>query len=616
MTLPVPRARVTPMMSNVRPSAGERFSEASFGSDSLGAFAECRSRLTAGDGSRGRGRSCLGLSSLFVGAAVACTAGGGQLESVRDRGNVPPPEDADPETIPSSDVVFYELHEWGVVTRPIGVGVDDAATAAQSVASLPTGGERYVEAADGTVRRRRSPPTIRMVEQTVDKPLIWVHPKAGQGPFHLKLIVATALDSQRAHHDEMPPPPLDGDPGAPMGGAVFVEAWPSCETGGDLGWTRCAFDVEVTPGACPYAALPEMDAAHCMATVDGRCEAAELATVETADAACLHAPQEANALLYRLASSVPAEWIVTSNSATSNTALHFERSKAPGASASMVVDVPLLRIHRAKRRADSRVDSHVLAASQTGLDLPAPTGADISVAMTWIDDGLRSRGLSHDEIAAFHRAWDDELFGPASSGTAAANGSSTDVLTVNDKSVDGIDVDDRLAQPPGVPTEEELVLAWMGETELVQNARIIAEPGPTATKRASLIVWRGPTRPMGVNGNPADRAPMLRAETDPTPVSAEDAVVRKVIRTSLSSIDACYADALKASPTLSGSISVSFTIDVDGSVDGATASASSIADPSMNKCVVDRVSKLKFPKPASGSKTYVTYPFRFKLPDE
>jgi TonB family protein len=87
----------------------------------------------------------------------------------------------------------------------------------------------------------------------------------------------------------------------------------------------------------------------------------------------------------------------------------------------------------------------------------------------------------------------------------------------------------------------------------------------------------------------------------------DKAIIRRIVRQSLSRIRYCYEKELVKDPTLAGTVTVTFTIDQRGSV--ATASASGM--PVVDACVASAVRSLVFPKPSGGGVVNVTYPFTF-----
>ncbi|MCB9667318.1 MAG: TonB family protein [Myxococcales bacterium] len=88
-------------------------------------------------------------------------------------------------------------------------------------------------------------------------------------------------------------------------------------------------------------------------------------------------------------------------------------------------------------------------------------------------------------------------------------------------------------------------------------------------------------------------------------------VVRE-IRKRLGQIKSCYERELRRNPTLSGKVSVEFTIQESGSVSGAKAVENSTGDAGVAACVVGVISRFRFtPGPEGGSVNF-RYPFVFE----
>ena len=73
----------------------------------------------------------------------------------------------------------------------------------------------------------------------------------------------------------------------------------------------------------------------------------------------------------------------------------------------------------------------------------------------------------------------------------------------------------------------------------------------------------------------------------------------------------CYERELQSRPDLAGKLSVRFTIDESGKVEGAKITKSTIPDKRIGKCVVKNIRKLRFKKPEGGI-CVVNWPFTFK----
>lgn len=86
--------------------------------------------------------------------------------------------------------------------------------------------------------------------------------------------------------------------------------------------------------------------------------------------------------------------------------------------------------------------------------------------------------------------------------------------------------------------------------------------------------------------------------------------IQAVVRQSFGAYRACYEQGLKTKADLRGTVSVSFVIASDGSVNGASDHGSTLPDPSVVQCVVRGFSGLAFPRPQGGYVT-VIYPIEF-----
>jgi len=103
----------------------------------------------------------------------------------------------------------------------------------------------------------------------------------------------------------------------------------------------------------------------------------------------------------------------------------------------------------------------------------------------------------------------------------------------------------------------------------------------------------------------APAAPETRAPEGP-----ERLVIGETIRSQLAPLNDCYGRRLERKPALQGKLVLRFEIEPDGRV--ANASANGIEDSGLVTCVLDRVAKWQFDKPAAGAVLRVTYPVLFK----
>lgn len=89
-------------------------------------------------------------------------------------------------------------------------------------------------------------------------------------------------------------------------------------------------------------------------------------------------------------------------------------------------------------------------------------------------------------------------------------------------------------------------------------------------------------------------------------------VIAQYIRTQLGQILYCYERQLSASPDLFGKIAVRFTIAGTGLVETQAINDTTLKSSSVENCILNKISKWKFPEPRGGTKVLVTYPFLFK----
>ena len=99
-------------------------------------------------------------------------------------------------------------------------------------------------------------------------------------------------------------------------------------------------------------------------------------------------------------------------------------------------------------------------------------------------------------------------------------------------------------------------------------------------------------------------------EAPPAPAGDEKLAIGESIRRNSTQIEGCYAKALERNPLLMGKVIAQFDIGPAGKVIGA--SADGVPDRELLVCVVQAVRKWDFPKPASGGKLRVRYPWRLE----
>jgi hypothetical protein len=88
----------------------------------------------------------------------------------------------------------------------------------------------------------------------------------------------------------------------------------------------------------------------------------------------------------------------------------------------------------------------------------------------------------------------------------------------------------------------------------------------------------------------------------------DKAIIRRYIKRNIQKITYCYEKQLLAKPGLSGTVSTSFFITPNGTVQNSGGQG---VDPEVSSCVAGVISGIEFPKPKGGGGVQVNYPFTF-----
>lgn len=91
----------------------------------------------------------------------------------------------------------------------------------------------------------------------------------------------------------------------------------------------------------------------------------------------------------------------------------------------------------------------------------------------------------------------------------------------------------------------------------------------------------------------------------------EAAAIKAVMNKNASGFKYCYERSLAKNPSLQGKVTISFTIGTKGTVTRAEVKGTSLDDAEVEKCILNRMKKLRFPKPKGGA-VKVSYPLIFK----
>ncbi|MCL2724406.1 MAG: AgmX/PglI C-terminal domain-containing protein [Polyangiaceae bacterium] len=126
---------------------------------------------------------------------------------------------------------------------------------------------------------------------------------------------------------------------------------------------------------------------------------------------------------------------------------------------------------------------------------------------------------------------------------------------------------------------------------------------------------RGPGG-IGIGRDPGARSPHV---AKPPTLTMQDAqvsgrlpadVIQRIVRQNFGRFRACYENALRTNPNLSGRVTVKFVVDRSGGVSMAQDGGSDLADQGVVSCVVRSFTNLSFPQP-EGSIVTVIYPIMF-----
>jgi hypothetical protein len=109
--------------------------------------------------------------------------------------------------------------------------------------------------------------------------------------------------------------------------------------------------------------------------------------------------------------------------------------------------------------------------------------------------------------------------------------------------------------------------------------------------------------PRASSNSPPTDAPSPRRNVPPE-------VTERVIRGADEELRACYDEGLRKDADLGGKVTMRFTINEDGSVGDVRPVCTSLPDPEVVSCMVNRFGQLRFPKPSGGRLT-VFYPIMF-----
>jgi len=108
------------------------------------------------------------------------------------------------------------------------------------------------------------------------------------------------------------------------------------------------------------------------------------------------------------------------------------------------------------------------------------------------------------------------------------------------------------------------------------------------------------------------RVPRVRQAKSEVKGALDKDIIRRIVRSHINEVRACYNDGLAKNPDLSGRVGIQFTIGSDGKVSKTKVATTTLKDKAVGKCVAGAIKSWKFPRPKGGGVVVVTYPFVFE----
>lgn len=112
-------------------------------------------------------------------------------------------------------------------------------------------------------------------------------------------------------------------------------------------------------------------------------------------------------------------------------------------------------------------------------------------------------------------------------------------------------------------------------------------------------------------GGRGKRIPKVRQAKAVVTGSLDKNIIRRIVRSHINEVRACYNDGLSNDPSLKGRVAVSFVINPDGTVKASVVQSSTLPESAkgVNECIAKAVKKWKFPSVDGDGVVTVTYPF-------
>ena len=194
--------------------------------------------------------------------------------------------------------------------------------------------------------------------------------------------------------------------------------------------------------------------------------------------------------------------------------------------------------------------------------------------------------------------------GPSEGGLAVAEaeGSAASTAPTNPP---GVPDTDRPAAPEPTPSSASPV----ADGPLVESATVVAGAALGFVQPRS----REDAPTAGLDDKLSVALPKLKSGRPDVVGDLDRIIIRKVVNQRKRTIKQCYTDALKEPPGMSGKVVIAWQIDATGNVSEASIESSTLADESVENCLVRNAKTWRFPAPRDGGVVRVKYPFVFEV---
>ena len=154
---------------------------------------------------------------------------------------------------------------------------------------------------------------------------------------------------------------------------------------------------------------------------------------------------------------------------------------------------------------------------------------------------------------------------------------------------------------------EPAAVAEVSETEPSETEAPAPRPFPRVAEAAGLHANAGEE-----NGAGTRTPPRVRSAQPEVVGPLDRDIIRRIVRAHVNEVRYCYNEGLSTDPTLSGRVSIQFTIGNAGTVLESVVASSTLEEDDDEEgvatCISTAVKRWKFPK-VEGEAVVVTYPF-------